>query len=77
MTTEPVITPAPTAPGTCNQCLYWQPLEVYGHCRFHAPLVEAGQWQEGRVFWPRTLATDWCGQWQPAPLQREPRVVDG
>ena len=65
MTTEPAVIPSPTVPGTCSECLYWQPLEVHGYCHFNAPTTaETGV--EGRVIWPRTLSTDWCGQWTQA-----------
>ena len=70
------IVPSPVVPGTCNQCLYWQPLEVAGYCHFSPPLVTDAS-SEGRAFWPRTLPTDWCGQWTQVPLERRTQVTDG
>lgn len=58
-------------PGVCGECLYWQQVDgsgrwrastqPVGDCRRHAP----GIFDQVGTAWPRTLATDSCGDWEP------------
>lgn len=69
------MTQAP-APGTCATCKFWAapaaqpegrdaPAHDFGRCHFSAPIVLIEM--EVQTFWPKTLGTDWCGQFVALP----------
>ena len=60
----------------CKDCRFWKGNEEdmdNGECRRRAPLavlsrdeVEPTHW----AFWPRTLSDEWCGEFQPLPVNQ-------
>lgn len=64
----------------CFSCRFWQADEdqahPFGNCRRHAPQAMHGgrgvTFGQTPALWPRTDATDWCGEHQVAPPARLP-----
>lgn len=57
---------------TCYTCRYWMGEGVrergpHGNCHRMPPTV-SDRFPDGRH--PRTLSSNWCGEWQPHPVQR-------
>ncbi len=51
----------------CANCRFWNglqssPLGNPATCRRRAPVI-AGTTNKG--YWPKTMATDWCGEFEP------------
>ncbi len=44
-----------------NQMYGHRPDHVYGECRCHAPVIQAGFSSHSR--WPVVYHDDWCGEW--------------
>ncbi len=68
----------------CETCDCWEPLDrPVGMCQRHAPRPVLGP-QPGEddpacnVWWPETMASERCGEWQPLPLVqvREPGLAE-
>lgn len=55
-----------TAPA-CAKCRYWQPADMDGECRRHAPQAVVLNMDEETKFeshFPITAGEDWCGDFQ-------------
>jgi len=50
-----------TSPNECQTCMFWR--SVSQTCHVHSPLATQNP-QTGEPAFPRTLATDWCGEYQ-------------
>lgn len=55
--------------GTCIECRFWHPLpeNVTGECRRQPPsacILATKEGQRVDVYWPKTRASEWCGEWQ-------------
>lgn len=63
-----------TAPKQCRYCRFWvfQGLagasELWSECRRRAPVFTPPPRQSE---WPRTIGTDWCGEWEASPEAAE------
>ncbi len=61
---------------TCTECKPWQETETtptphVGECRKELPALgalEAGFDYRQRGDWPKTLALDWCSQFEAIPI---------
>lgn len=54
---------------SCGDCKMYEPphhVDHDGQCRAHPP---------GNEGFPRVLATDWCGEWQPRPAKDEAAIL--
>ena len=49
---------------TCEECTFWNPTPGPGggQCRRYAP--KPSNSRIDRVYWPRTIEDDVCGEWQ-------------
>jgi hypothetical protein len=60
----------------CQKCRFWNAKHDFGsgECRRHAPVVfkEADPAYERNFVFPLTNYSDWCGDFQPEPEQRQP-----
>lgn len=61
----------------CKKCHWWQQYSLpwnadhpdnLGECRRYPPQVNGEQ----QGAWPLTLEQEWCGEFSPATVQREP-----
>ena len=60
----------------CGTCRFWddtRELADEGVCRRHAPQATVTPDDDEHGFnlfpsWPLTLAAEWCGEYQPAPV---------
>ena len=47
----------------CEACRFWhKTYTAEGQCRAHVPVITAGT-----SAWPITVASDWCGEYDPRP----------
>ena len=56
----------------CDGCIFWayfgEGETDIGHCHRHAPIPEPEDTiGDASTFWPRTRASDWCGEFSAAP----------
>lgn len=70
MAARPFQMSAPTK-GGCYSCMYWEGEGVqmrgpHGSCHRSPPTI-SDRAPDGKF--PRTLSTDWCGEWAPTPLK--------
>jgi hypothetical protein len=60
---------------TCGACRFWErKKDVEGECHCHCP--EPGYAGKKRARWPLTLASEWCGDFQPLPVQQKMEAPD-
>lgn len=54
---------------TCEACRFWErKKDQEGECHCHCPEPGTKQW---KARWPLTLASEWCGDFQPLPVQQK------
>jgi hypothetical protein len=56
----------------CQTCLCWTPLKHDGECRRRAPVPVLLALSDGLLTrWPKTLATEGCGDWMASPVPQK------
>jgi hypothetical protein len=57
----------------CTSCRFYVGSEEIGNCRRNAPIPQHHP-AAGAISapWPRVKADQWCGEWQPRPVEDQP-----
>lgn len=58
----------------CESCRFWERTnECDGMCRRNSPFPDTTSHE---AYWPLTLSSDWCGDFQPHPVQQKVEAPD-